>query len=124
MTSLKAIVINPISKHTSTVFFLHGLGDTGDGWSSVGEMLSPSLPNTKFVFPHSPLKNVTLNGGALMPAWYDIKSLGGQAGVNEDKQGMYQSFGQIMELVDKEIQAGIPTNRIIRTTKINHSGRV
>ena len=114
MTLLKSITINPLKAHTSTIIFLHGLGDTGDGWSSIASVFSPQLPNTKFIFPHSPHKPVTLNGGMMMPAWYDIKSLGGQSNsMLEDKTGMYDSVAQIMELVENEMHIGISSSRII-----------
>jgi predicted esterase len=52
---------------TATVFFLHGLGDTGFGWSPVFEDIA--APQLKYVLPHAPSRAVTLNGGMLMPAW-------------------------------------------------------
>jgi predicted esterase len=69
IAKLQSVVIKPAAKHTATVIFCHGLGDTGNGWSDVGIQLSPALPNVKFIFPHAPHKRVTLNGGMAMPAW-------------------------------------------------------
>ena len=45
------VVLEPKGDHTATVIFLHGLGDTGHGWKDVGEMLQPSLPHIRWVFP-------------------------------------------------------------------------
>lgn len=45
------IVLEPKGSHTATVIFLHGLGDTGNGWKDVGEMLQPTLPHIRWVFP-------------------------------------------------------------------------
>lgn len=54
---------------TGTVIMLHGLGDQGDGWAPVGAQLAPALPHVKFVFPHAPLRPITLNMGMRMPGW-------------------------------------------------------
>jgi hypothetical protein len=63
---LSAVTIKPASKHTATVFILHGLGDTGHGWSDVAEMLRGKMPWVKWVLPHAPQIAVTLNGGMRM----------------------------------------------------------
>ncbi|KAL2915879.1 hypothetical protein HK105_204580 [Polyrhizophydium stewartii] len=109
--SLKSVIVNPKAQHTATVFFLHGLGDTGFGWQPVGEMLSPKLPHVKWVFPHAPQRPVTLNGGMMMPAWYDIKEL--LAGVNEDEAGLLDTAKKVHEMIRAEIDSGIPADRII-----------
>lgn len=54
MSSHRApLVREPKGQHQSTVIFLHGLGDSGDGWSFLGQMLGAAMPNTKWVFPHA-----------------------------------------------------------------------
>ena len=50
---LKYLVVKPTKAHTSTVIFLHGLGDTGDGWKPVADMLAPNFPHTKWILPHA-----------------------------------------------------------------------
>ena len=63
-------------KQSATVIFLHGLGDTGSGISALGQALVqgvPELGHIKFVFPTAPQRPVTMNGGAVMPAWFDIQ---------------------------------------------------
>jgi predicted esterase len=112
MNPLRAAVIQPTSIHTGTVVFLHGLGDTGHGWSGVGQMFAPRLPGIKFIFPHAPQREVTLNFGMKMPAWYDIYSLDKSEG-REDEKGMLETVGQINALIKQEIDSGIPANRIV-----------
>ncbi|KAI8901616.1 acyl-protein thioesterase-like protein 1,2 [Globomyces pollinis-pini] len=110
--TLRSLVVNSKAKHTATVIFLHGLGDTGSGWEGIGHMLSPALPFTKFIFPNAPVKPVTLNFGAQMPAWYDIISLD-RENAKEDEPGMLHTVEQINGLIKAEIDAGIPSDRII-----------
>lgn len=62
--------------HTASFVFCHGLGDTGQGWADGFVPLSRAMPHVKFLFPTATERPVALNGGARMPAWYDIKMLG------------------------------------------------
>lgn len=64
--ALKSAIIQPAggkARHTATVCFMHGLGDTGHGWTFLGESLAARFPYVKFVFPHAPSIPITLNGG-------------------------------------------------------------
>ncbi|KAI9581245.1 hypothetical protein GQX74_013832 [Glossina fuscipes] len=65
--------IEPISNHTSTLIFLHGLGDSDHGWSSAFECIQ--LPNMKIVCPNAPSQPVAKNGGFRVPSWFDFKRL-------------------------------------------------
>ena len=100
-----------LHNHTSTCFILHGLGDSGNGWAQVAQMLSRKFPMTKFILPHAPKRSVTLNRGYSMPAWYDIMELKGDA--RQDKDGILQSSQDILELVAQEERNGIPRNKIV-----------
>ncbi len=74
----KPPLVSPaIAQHTATVIFLHGLGDTGHGWSFAVEnwRRRQRLDEVKFVFPHAPNIPITINRGMRMPGWYDIVSL-------------------------------------------------
>ncbi|KAG8904762.1 hypothetical protein FRB99_001239 [Tulasnella sp. 403] len=108
---LKYVVVNPRAAHTSTVIFMHGLGDTGDGWQPVAEMLAPSLPNTKWILPHARVNPVTLNMGMRMSSWFDITSLDGFD--EEDEKGMLESVHGVNEIITAEVDAGTPANKII-----------
>ncbi|GIL72626.1 hypothetical protein Vretimale_4375 [Volvox reticuliferus] len=108
----KPIELNPSGQHTSTFIMLHGLGDSGDGWSDIGYMYRTSLPGTKFIFPHAPRRPITLNFGMSMPGWYDIASLEDIQG-GEDASGLRESQRYVEELIRKEIAAGVPATKIV-----------
>lgn len=73
MTTLPAVVLEPQGPPESAVLWLHGLGASGHDFVPIVPHLG--LERTRFIFPHAPERPVTLNGGARMPAWYDITSL-------------------------------------------------
>ena len=66
---------------------------------------------TRFVFPHAPVRPVTLNGGMKMRAWYDIKGM--NVSRDQDEDGIGQSADQVRSLIDREISRGIPASRIV-----------
>lgn len=104
-----SIIIKPTAKHTASVIFLHGLGDTGNGWSSTFAAIKK--PHIKYIFPTAPIKPVTLNGGFQMNAWFDIFGL--TATAPQDEKGILASSQTVMDLVNDEVKGGIPTERII-----------
>ncbi|KAJ3841425.1 Phospholipase/carboxylesterase/thioesterase [Lentinula raphanica] len=112
-TTLQFLTVPAVKKHTATVIFVHGLGDTGYGWQPVAGMFSKetSLGHVKWVLPHSPQSPVTANMCMVMPSWFDIKSFGFKD--VEDEAGMLKSKASLTELIDAELAAGIPSNRII-----------
>ncbi|KAH8092463.1 Phospholipase/carboxylesterase [Cristinia sonorae] len=107
------VILNALRKHTATVIFVHGLGDSGLGWKPVASMLSqnPSLQHIKWVLPDAPSIPVTLNYGMTMPAWFDIVDLG-FAGT-EDEKGMLKTVHSLNQLITAEVDAGIPADRIV-----------
>ncbi|KAI0147422.1 Phospholipase/carboxylesterase/thioesterase [Xylariaceae sp. FL1272] len=112
------LVMSAVAKHTATVIFMHGLGDTGFGWASAVEMWQKrgKLNHVKFVLPHAPSIPVTVNGGMVMPAWFDIAALGGSLDdikKNQDEPGHLKTREFVHGLIQAEIDAGIPSNRII-----------
>jgi phospholipase/carboxylesterase len=93
-----------------SVIWLHGLGASGHDF----EPLVPELglkPNVRFLFPHAPQRPVTINGGYVMPAWYDIISMSALREVNHEH--VAQSIGDIQALITQEQQRGIAHERII-----------
>lgn len=96
---------------SGTVIVLHGLGDSGHGWAPVAREWQMSLPHLKFVLPHAPSQPVTLNGGAKMPSWHDIKSL--EKIDAEDFNGLEESRKIVSSFIDEEIKAGVPSDRIV-----------
>jgi len=111
-SSVAHVVINPTQKHTATVVFLHGLGDTGRGVEDLGQaMRCAALSHVKFIFPTAPERPVTLNGGAIMPAWYDIVGLAERA--QEDNDGLDVSANTITKILDEERRGGIAYDRMV-----------
>ncbi len=109
-----AAIMNPIvvparATHSATVIMLHGLGDSGDGWSSVAGQLN--MPWVKYIFPSAPARPVTINGGAMCPAWADIKGLSPDS--PEDVEGSLQTQALVHSLISKEVSAGIPASRVV-----------
>lgn len=92
------------------LIFLHGLGDTGHGWSEGFSSLK-GLQHVKFICPNAPVSPVTLNGGFRMPSWFDILTLNMPG--PEDEEGIKRAAGQIQSLIDEEIKSGIPSERIV-----------
>ncbi|KAJ7693823.1 Phospholipase/carboxylesterase/thioesterase [Mycena rosella] len=111
LAPLKFIAVPALSKHTATVIFVHGLGDTGSGWKPVADMFKTSLPHVKWVLPHSPSMAVTANGGMVMPSWFDILSFGFDS--EEDQPGMLKTAHSLNQLITAEVDAGIPAHRIV-----------
>ena len=96
----------------ATVIWLHGLGADGHDFEPiVPELVRPSDRPLRFVFPHAPMRPVTLNGGYVMRAWYDIIAIDRRAA--EDEQGIRASQALVTELVRRENARGIPTERVV-----------
>jgi hypothetical protein len=102
----------PQQPATATVIFMHGLGDTANGWMPMLQHeLSPSLPHVKFICPTAPQSRVTLNGGMRMTSWHDIVDLND---LDENPPvGLEESVKNVHALIDEEIKAGIPAERIM-----------
>ena len=104
------IVIKPSVKHTATILWLHGLGDSGKGWEAEMVKLGMLAPWIKFILPTAPRRSITCNGGAVMNGWYDIESL-----QNRDKneyEGKQASVDYICGLIQSETKA-VPSERIM-----------
>jgi phospholipase/carboxylesterase len=95
----------------AAVIWLHGLGADGHDFEPiVPELDLPQAPQVRFVFPHAPVRPVTLNQGMRMRAWYDIFRLGGGP---EDEAGIRASEGLLKGLVEAEKQKGIPASKVV-----------
>ncbi|KAA1085303.1 hypothetical protein PGT21_002511 [Puccinia graminis f. sp. tritici] len=97
-------------KRTAAVIFSHGLGDSSAGWSFLAQQLGSHMPWVD-CFPDAPVQPVTLNMGARMQSWFDI--LGLRPDAPEDEKGLLESVKTIQSLVEKQVQAGIPSERIV-----------
>ena len=96
----------------ASVIWLHGLGADGHDFEPiVPELVQRSERAVRFVFPHAPIRPVTLNGGYAMRAWYDIIALDRRA--EEDVNGIRASQALITAWIRRENAAGIPSERIV-----------
>ncbi|MGB5486528.1 MAG: dienelactone hydrolase family protein [Lysobacterales bacterium] len=95
-----------------SVIWLHGLGADGHDFEPIVPFLGLS-PGTsvRFIFPHALMRPVTVNGGAVMRAWYDIIEISSSKG--QDESGIRHSAGKVRALIDLEVSRGIPASRII-----------
>jgi phospholipase/carboxylesterase len=110
--SLERIIIEPKSTATSCVIWLHGLGDSGDGFAPIVPVLNlPKTHGIRFVFPHAPEQPVTINQGYVMRSWYDIKSM--DLHNRADMPGVLESESAIHALIQQQIDSGISANKIV-----------
>ena len=94
------------------VIWLHGLGDSGNGFAPiVPELKIPDALPIRFVFPHAPVRPITVNNNMEMRAWYDIASL--DFNHRADRVGVEESAKQVEALIDAEIANGTPAERIV-----------
>lgn len=109
---VETIEIETRPSPSHTVIWLHGLGADGNDFVPIVDELSLPKLGIRFIFPHAPMMAVTINGGFVMRAWYDILD----AGLNtrkEDEQGVRASQNMIAGLINKEVARGIPASRIV-----------
>lgn len=92
------------------VIWLHGLGANGHDFEPVVPELGLKL-NLRFIFPHAPARPVTINGGMVMPSWYDILSMSGLRQVNWEQ--VETSVAQTRALLLREHERGLPWDRLV-----------
>lgn len=109
---LPYVEVNPKKPYDAVVIWLHGLGDSGNGFAPiVPELKLPGDSGIRFVFPHAPVRPVTVNNGMPMRAWYDIKSL--DFNNRADVEGVKESAALVTKLIEAERAHGIPSERIL-----------
>ncbi|MGN6513028.1 MAG: alpha/beta hydrolase [Lysobacteraceae bacterium] len=95
-----------------SILWLHGLGADGNDFAPiVPELVRRDWPAIRFVFPHAPVRAVTINGGVRMRAWYDIRDL--DLAQRADEAGVDESVAQVEALVAREAERGVPAHRIV-----------
>ncbi len=95
----------------AAVIWLHGLGADGHDFEPVvPELGLPRALPVRFVFPHAPMRAVTINNGFVMRAWYDVSHAGGQR--REDEPGVRASHTAVTALIAREQERGVPAARI------------
>jgi len=109
---LEAIEIETAESPTASIIWMHGLGADGhDFVDVVPELGLPARPGVRFVFPHAPMRPMTINSGYVMRAWYDIRDDGGAR--REDPAGVRASQKSIEALIARENARGIPAAAIV-----------
>jgi phospholipase/carboxylesterase len=115
MSKLETIEIETGKIPTAAIIWMHGLGADGNDFVPiVGELGLNSGPAVRFVFPHAPMRPVTINNGFVMRAWYDV-AFGDLEGKSRkpDEQGVRDSEAQIGALIEREVKRGIPATSIV-----------
>jgi phospholipase/carboxylesterase len=111
-TLLPRVELESAPNPSAAVIWLHGLGADGHDFAGmVPELDLSNCPPIRFVFPHAPSMPVTVNGGYVMPAWYDI--LGPNLVSQQDAAGIQASARAIVALIAHEVARGIPAERIV-----------
>ncbi len=108
---LECIEIEKGPSPTSSVIWMHGLGADGQDFVPIVDELALPATSIRFIFPHAPMRAVTINGGYVMRAWYDIVSA--DLVRREDEAGLRESSRQIEQLIEREKKRGSPANRIV-----------
>ena len=112
MTALPCIEIETAPNPSASVIWLHGLGADGNDFVPIIPQLHLSeCPAIRFVFPSAPSIAVTVNGGYVMPAWYDITER--DINAREDLAGIHKSAAAISELIEREASRGIAYDNIV-----------
>src|SRR3979409_258338 len=106
---LDAIEIETGKNPTASVIWLHGLGADGNDFAAIVPQLRLPKAAIRFVFPHAPVRPVTINGGMRMRAWYDITD---GANRREDERGVRASQASIETLIGREKERGAKADRL------------
>ena len=109
---LDAVELQTGPQPSWSVLWLHGLGADGNDFAPiVPELVRPGWPALRFVFPHAPVRPVTINNGLRMRAWYDIAGM--DFATRADAAGVEQSIGQVEALLAREGERGIAPSNVL-----------
>lgn len=112
MSLLPCIEKDPENPANAAVIWLHGLGaDGSDFVPIIPELALPASMAVRFIFPNAPSIPITINGGFVMPAWYDITAMDVERKVDVDQ--LVASAEEVRRLINREIDRGIPSERIV-----------
>jgi phospholipase/carboxylesterase len=112
LTLLDTVEVETGPQPRSTVIWLHGLGADGHDFEAVvPDLVRPGERALRFVLPHAPKRPVTINGGMSCRAWYDI--VGFERHIAQDERGIRASAADILELIRRENERGVSTDRIV-----------
>ena len=109
--TLQTIELHPGTEPRATVIILHGLGADGTDFLPIADELDlDAVGPVRYLFPRATVRPVTINGGHVMRAWYDI--LGVDLARREDEAGLRSSFAAVHQLLAREVARGMPAHRI------------
>jgi phospholipase/carboxylesterase len=109
---LETVEVCTADEPDHAVIWMHGLGADGHDFEPIIPFLGlPAEAAVRFVFPHALMRPVTINGGAVMRAWYDIIEISTSKG--QDEAGIRHSADKICELIAREVERGIPAQKIV-----------
>lgn len=112
MDLLPCIELETSPNPSASVIWLHGLGADGNDFVPIiPELDLAGCPGIRFIFPSAPSMPVTVNGGYVMPAWYDI--IGRDLMDQEDATGIQNSAASILKLIEREASRGIAYDKIV-----------
>ena len=112
MAELETLEAQTAPDPTATIVVLHGLGADGSDFVPIARELDlAAVGGVRFVFPHAPVRPVTINSGYRMRAWYDI--LGSESAGREDEAGLRESLAAIESLLQREEARGVAPGRIV-----------
>jgi phospholipase/carboxylesterase len=110
--TLSTVELETAPNPVYSIIWLHGLGADGNDFKPiVPELVDHAWPPLRFVFPHAPVRAVTVNGGMRMRAWYDI--LGAQIAAQQDVAGIRASIAGLEALIAREAERGVPSEHVI-----------
>ncbi|NND45386.1 MAG: alpha/beta fold hydrolase [Xanthomonadales bacterium] len=108
----ECVEIETGAKPRNAVIWLHGLGADGHDFEPLVPMLGMQrVAATRFIFPHAPVRPVTINGGMRMRAWYDIRGMDIRR--DQDGEGIRDSAELVQALLAREADRGIPPARVV-----------
>lgn len=111
MKALECVIVETGPKPEFTIIWMHGLGADGHDFEPLVPELQAGLPSMRFVFPHAPVRPVTINNGYPMRAWYDIVGIDRRSA--EDFRGMAETADSIGGLIHREHARGIASDHIL-----------
>jgi len=112
LKALETVTVETGPKPSYTVIWMHGLGADGHDFEPlVPELLDEGMPAIRFVFPHAPVRPVTINNGYAMRAWYDLIGIDRRSA--EDFRGISESADAISGLIHREHARGIDSDHIL-----------
>jgi phospholipase/carboxylesterase len=110
--SLETVAFETADEPPSAVIWMHGLGADGHDFAPiVPELALPRSLAVRFVFPHAPMRPITINNGWVMRGWYDVRDIDGER--REDEAGVHASGEAIEALIMRENGRGVATSRIV-----------